>query len=89
MSESVLYDALARKRDRTLAVILGVKERECDPYLPDRERAKLRKVILDQVNELCVFAGDLLESLGQGSVFNEIYLEKLDAIYEAVRSNGS
>lgn len=72
---------LGKRRDRAIATILGFKERECDEYLPDAVAARLRKEILDQVNELIDTAFDLL---GSGVGINQIYLDRIDEIHDAV-----
>lgn len=69
---------LARQRDRAIATILDFKERECDEYLPVEVQRKLRKVVLDQLNELTIFAVDLAD--GGEAIVNELFLEKLDEI---------
>lgn len=87
--QQVLTDMLARRRDRSIAVVLGMKEKECDRYLPRDVSFKLRKIVLDQINELCDFAVDVCNSLDTGDVIlNEEYLRKLDDIHELVTSNG-
>ena len=84
-------DVLLRKRrDRAIAIVLGLKERECDQYLPPQVSAKLRKVILDQMNDLYDTCLDLLGSSDDGSVvLNELYQRKIDDMYELLVSNGS
>jgi hypothetical protein len=72
---------LGKRRDRAIATLLGFKERECDEFLPDDVSQKLRKEILDQINELCDIAFDLLGSAG-GPGTNQIYLDKIDEIHE-------
>lgn len=92
---SGLGELVAKKKDRCIAIILAVKERDCDKYLPPESQYRLRKVILDQLNELSVFAQDLMESVEDGAVFNQIYLdrldaqmEKIDALYDVLVENG-
>lgn len=83
--QQALTDLLAKRRDRAIAIILGVKERDCDSHLPPEARSKLRKVILDQINEFYEMAMDITRSLDTGDVtFNELYLEKLDALHSDV-----
>jgi hypothetical protein len=84
MEQGVLLDLLARRRDRVIATILGVKDNECDQYLPDQVSNKLRKVILDQINDLYALAADCLES---GGSYNELYLDKIEKIYDYI-TNG-
>lgn len=74
---------LAKRRDRSIAILLGYKERECDNYLPQEVRVGLRKAILDQINDFYELSLDLLSSVDDGSVIlNQIYIEKIEKIYE-------
>lgn len=74
---------LARQRDRAIAIILDCKERECDGYLPNDVSRHLRKVVLDQLNDFTLFCADILESVDEGTVaLNEIYLQRIDTIFE-------
>lgn len=75
-------EIMAKRRDRVISSILAFKERECDQHLPPETRSKLRKVILDQINDLYDFYSDILDS--DGVVRNEFFLERLEAIYQAV-----
>lgn len=80
-----LEDLLKRRRDRAIAIILGIKERECDSYLPRESRIRLRKVVLDQLNEFYDLVLDLMSSFDQGDVvLNEEYLNKLDHLHRDV-----
>lgn len=79
---NVIEDLLAKRRDRAIAIILGVKERECDRFLSAEASAKLRKVVLDQMNESFDLVHDVLRSFDNGDVvLNEDYMRKLDEIY--------
>ena len=87
-------DLVNKKKDRCIAIILAVKERDCDKFLPPESQYRLRKVILDQLNELSSFAQDLMESVEDGAVFNQLYMErlnermeKLDALYDVLVDN--
>jgi hypothetical protein len=83
--QPVLMEFLANRRDRACAIILGVKERECDKQLSPDARAKLRKVVLDQLNDFYDVAMDIMKSLDSGeTVLNEEWLSKLDEIHMAV-----
>ena len=88
-------EILKKRRDRTLAIILNVKERQIDPKLPpgpDARRASdaLRKVILDQVNDFYELARDVANSSEVETFeFNpEIWTRRiegrLDDIHDAV-----
>jgi hypothetical protein len=74
---------LGKRRDRSIATILSFKERECDRYLPQEVSVNLRKMVLDEVNELCDLALDLLSS-DQEVVWNDDFMDRLDDIYEKV-----
>lgn len=81
MQQQLLSDVLGKRRDRAIAIILGVKERECDRHLSAQASAKMRKVVLDQVNDLTDFASDLLKSLDSDDVvLNELFVDRLDMI---------
>lgn len=83
-NSQLLNDMLFKRKNRAIAIVLGVKERECDPLLNDIASAKLRKVVLDQFNDFHDFCLDLLRSLDSSSdvVINEVYLETLDKVHE-------
>ncbi len=88
----VLGDLLAKRRDRAIAAILSCKERELDPLLgtiPGRgaeASVKLRRVVLDQLHDMHQLYVDVIGSFeaDQAVAINELWLEKLDAIHEAV-----
>jgi hypothetical protein len=87
---SALNEMLSRRRDRAIAIILGVKERDCDRHLPPGAQAALRKVVLDQLNEFYEVSVDIIRSLDTGEVvLNEMWLQKLDEIHTAVVGNGN
>lgn len=89
MSE-LLEDILAKRRDRAIGIVLGVKERECDKYLPPEVSKKLRKVVLDQLNEFFDLTLDVMRSLDNGDVvLNERYLEMLSELHSVVVGNGN
>jgi hypothetical protein len=72
---------LGKRRDRAIATLLSFKERECDVYLPSDVSQKLRKEILDQINEVCDVAFDIISD---DIIVNEIIQDKLNLIYESV-----
>lgn len=83
--QQALTDVIAKRRDRAIAVLLGIKEREIDQYLPLEARALMRKAILDQLNDFYGLVVDVLGSLDNGDVvLNELYLEKLDGLHRDV-----
>lgn len=75
---------LGKRRDRVIAILLSYKEREIDRYLPEQVASKFRREILDQINDLCDLAFDLLAT---DTVFNEEFLQRLDEIYECVTAD--
>jgi hypothetical protein len=82
-----MQDALAavlnKRKDRALALILGVKEREVDQYLPVEAQRRLRKVVLDALNDYHEMVVDVMGSLDSGEVvLNQDYLDKIDAIHD-------
>ncbi len=88
--QEVVSDIVARRKDRAIAVLLGIKEREVDQYLPKEVQVRLRKAILDQLNDYTTLVLDVLRSLNTDStvVLNELWLQKLDEIHHAVTTNG-
>lgn len=74
---------LARQRDRTIAAILDFKERSCDQYLIPEVSKQLRKVVLDNINDLTNLCLDLLD----GAVINEKFVEMLENINEYIRND--
>lgn len=87
-NNSALIDLLNKRRDRAIAIILRTKEQECDQYLPREQSVKLRKVVLDQINNLSDMVVDLMGSLqdNSGVILNEFYLQRLDEVHEMVSS---
>ena len=88
MNNSALIDLLNKRRDRAIAIILRTKEHECDEYLPPEQAARLRKVVLDQINNLSDMVIDLMGSLedNSGVILNEYYLQRLDEVHTMVSS---
>lgn len=87
-------EILKKRRDRAIAIVLSVKEREVDAILTDipggRAASKaMRKVVLDQINDFCDLALDVAGSSDVATFeFNpEIWLRKINEIHRAVTSN--
>lgn len=72
-------ELIGKRRDRAIAIILGFKEDNCDEYLPDDIKERLRKVILDQINDVCNFSIDVAE---EKTVINEEFLKRLVSLGE-------
>lgn len=66
---------VAKRRDRCIATILSFKENEIDEYIDTELSGDLRKVILDNINDVCNLAVDLLDD---ASIVNDVFLDKLD-----------
>ena len=75
---------LGKRRDRAIATILGYKEKEVDEFLPDSISFGLRKIILDQINEICDLAFDLMAS--DSVIFNEEFVSKIEEIHFYVKN---
>lgn len=73
-----------RRAKRAAATILGFKDRECRMYLPDDVDDKLRKIVLDQINELAHLAIDCVNSVSDASVTNQMYVDLLEEIRDKV-----
>ncbi len=79
MGNQALKEMLAKRKDRTIAIILSYKEEHYDGFVSDDVAREFRKVILDQLNDLYDFSLDLLRSVEHGSVtINEEYVQRLD-----------
>ena len=68
-----------KRSKRCMATILGFKEKHCDAFLPEDISENLRKVILDEVNELINLVTDILD---EDVVFNEEYFTMLEDIHD-------
>lgn len=77
-------DLIEKRCRKAIAVVLATKEREADPYLSMEAKGLLRKVILDQFNDLASLCTDLLDSFERDNIINDLWLERLDAIHAAV-----
>jgi hypothetical protein len=69
---------LGKRRDRAIATLLSFKERECDSFLPVEVSQRLRKEILDQINELCDVAFDLIGN--DEVILNEEFIDRFNEI---------
>lgn len=83
--QDALADLLRRRKDRAIAIILGVKEREADHMLPPEVQRKLRKVVLDALNDYYEMTLDVMGSLDTGEVvLNGEYLAKIDELHDTL-----
>ena len=75
---------LRRRKDRAAAIILSALEKES---LDGAARARMRKVVLDQLNDVYNATLDVLQSVDTGTVvLNDLWLERLEEIYDMVRN---
>lgn len=76
---------LAKRRDRMIATILGTKEDLFDDHISQADSEEFRKVVLDQINDFFDLVIDMLKaSQPDGIVVNEVWLDKIAEIHEAV-----
>lgn len=68
-----------KRSKRCMATILGFKEKHCDAFLPEDISENLRKVILDEVNELINLVTDILD---EDVMFNDEYFTMLEDIHD-------
>lgn len=80
---STNLDRLNHRRNRSIAAILSYKEQHIDASLSAEQRTMLRKVVLDNVNELYEVAADIIDDNG-GVLFNELYQRKIDEVHAGV-----
>ena len=78
-------DLISKRKDRAIAIILSVKEKECDDFLSSEASFALRKVVLDQINGLYELMLDVLSSVDGGGVeLNQYYLDLINEMHEAL-----
>ena len=86
--EDAIKKILEKRRDRAIATILSFKDDYCDNYLPYDVSLKLRKAVLDEINDYYDLCCDLFKSIQpEGLVMNQEYLDKLDEVHRVV-TNG-
>jgi hypothetical protein len=89
-------EILKKRRDRAIAIVLSVKEREIDPLLKqvqggERAAKAMRKVVLDQFNDFFDMALDVAMS-GESATFEfnaDIWLKRFDELEELIISAGA
>lgn len=84
MNDDPAVAIIDRRAKRAAATILGFKDRECRVYLPDEVDDKLRKIVLDQINELAHLAIDCVNSVSDTNMTNQMYVELLEEIRDNV-----
>ena len=68
--------ALEGQRNRAIASILEVKD-ECDPHLPDALSYRLRKAVLDAVNDLHKNSVEIVVAAEEGMSVNDLLIDRL------------
>jgi hypothetical protein len=77
-------ELIEKQMKRTLAAILGMKDREIDPYLPADVSARFRSLVLEKMNDFQDVVVDIIEALDDDSVsLNEHWLAKIGEIHRA------
>lgn len=85
-------EILKKRKDRSIAIILNVKEKEVDPLLGlegggERASRLMRKVILDQFNDFYDMAIDVVES-GEANKFEfnaEVWMAKIEGQFQSIQ----
>ncbi len=78
-------ELISKRKDRAIAIILSVKENECDEYLPQDAQYSLRKVVLDQINSFYDLVLDVVSSVDSDSVeLNQYYLDLISELHETL-----
>ncbi len=77
---------IAARGNRTTAMVLGWLEDNVYEFLDDDVQRNTRKMILDNINGFKDLAIDIVKS--DTAYMNEIWLEKIDQIHEAIKARG-
>jgi hypothetical protein len=84
--QDAVVETLAKRRDAVIKSILRYKEMEIDGHIPTQTSRQFRKLVLDEINE---FHGMVIRILSTyentGVLVNDLYLQKLDELYEDMR----
>ncbi len=88
MTDSPIDKLLETRGNKAIAIILSAKEELCDPHITQESAAIMRKVVLDQVNDLVEVALDLIHDNGDTIYNDEYFRRRIDAIYNEVVPNG-
>lgn len=89
MVTGALTEFLFRRKQRAIAITMSALEKEVFPSLSSASQQKVRKIVLDQFNELHDAAVDLVRSMDNDTVqINEIYLDKINEIHSHLVQNG-
>lgn len=76
---------LKRRRDRSIYAVMSVAEEQCGLGKGTEAHEAVRRVVMNQFNVFHDLVVDVMESMvGEGPVLNEVWLEKLEEIHQAV-----
>ncbi len=77
---------IATRGNRTTAMVLSWLEENVYEFLDDGLQHRTRQMVLDNINVFKDLAIDIVKS--DTAYMNEIWLEKIDEIHEAIRAYG-
>lgn len=85
--ERATQRALEAQRDRAIASILEVKD-ACDPHLSDQLSYRLRKVVLDAVNDLHKNTVLIVAAAEEGMTVNDLLIDRLASHDDRITGTG-
>lgn len=78
-------EILRRRKSRAIRAILTEKERVADTLLDQDESDALRRVVMNELNDVVALAETLLASVSEGNrELNELFFLKVDEIHAQV-----
>lgn len=80
MTPDPLTEALGRRRNKAISIILRFKEDYIDDQIDEATSDQFRSVVLDQINDFHDVCVDLIGA--SGGVVNELWVEKLEEIHD-------
>jgi hypothetical protein len=80
MTSDPLTEALGRRRNKAISIILRYKEDHIDDQIDEDTSDRFRTVVLDQINDFHDVCVDLIGA--SGGVVNELWVEKLEEIHD-------
>lgn len=80
MTSNPLIEALGRRRNKAISIILRYKEDHIDSQIDEETSDRFRTVVLDQINDFHDVCVDLFGA--SGGVVNELWVEKLEEIHD-------
>lgn len=84
-NEDDIGEMLQRRASRAIRAILEEKERALDDLIEEADSEALRRVVLNEVNDLVSLAKVLVASVADDSrELNALFMEKLEEIHQSV-----